>query len=53
MGSDPFTIEAFIKSGKSYDEVMEFLKAKSIDGDSEQEPKTRKRGRIKSRTSGK
>ena len=44
-------IEAFVKSGRSYEEVMEFLGAKTNDGDSEQEPKTRKRGRRKSRTS--
>lgn len=45
-------IEAFIKSGRSYDEVMEFLAAKAIDGDSEQELKTRKRGGRKTRASG-
>lgn len=44
-------IEAFVKSGRSYEEVMEFLNAKAKDGDSEQEPKTRKRGRRKSRAS--
>lgn len=41
-------IEAFVKSDRSYEEVMEFLKAKTNDDDSEQKPKTGKRGRRKS-----
>lgn len=44
-------IEAFVKSGRSYEEVMEYLKAKTNDGDSEQEPKARKRGRRKTQAS--
>ena len=44
-------IEAFVKSGRSYEEVMEFLKAKINDDGNEQESQTRKRGRRKSRAS--
>ena len=44
-------IEAFIKSDRSYEEAMEFLKAKINDGGNEQESQTRKRGRRKSRAS--